>query len=214
MTQTVIEQAVAFVQDELGKDSSGHDWWHIHRVWQMAKRIGTAEGADLFIVELAALLHDVADEKLNECEAAGLAKVRTWLTAHDVAEAAVEHVMEIISTMSFKGGGRSGMRTLEGRVVQDADRLDAIGAVGIARTFAYSGAKGQLPHDPTLPPRTDMTAEEYRKGKSTAVNHFYEKLLLLQDLMNTDAAKSIAAERHRYMEEFLDRFHAEWDGKM
>lgn len=214
MTQTVIEQAVAFVQDELGKDSSGHDWWHIHRVWQMAKRIGTAEGADLFIVELAALLHDVADEKLNESEAAGLAKVRTWLTAHDVAEAAVEHVMEIISTMSFKGGGRSGMRTLEGRVVQDADRLDAIGAVGIARTFAYSGAKGQLPHDPTLPPRTDMTAEEYRKGKSTAVNHFYEKLLLLQDLMNTDAAKSIAAERHRYMEEFLDRFHAEWDGKM
>ncbi|TCP54527.1 uncharacterized protein EV586_104146 [Tumebacillus sp. BK434] len=209
----IIAAAEQFVKDELGGDSSGHDYWHIYRVWQTAKKIGVEEGADLLVVELAALLHDIADEKLVASEAEGLAKVRSWLVEQGVAEATVEHVMEIISTMSFKGGGKTGMRTLEGAVVQDADRLDAIGAVGIARVFAYSGAKGQLSHDPHLPPRTDMTAEEYRKGKSTAINHFYEKLLKLKDLMNTAYGKQMAEGRHAVMEAFLEQFYAEWEGK-
>lgn len=209
----IIAAAEEFVQQELGGDSSGHDYWHIYRVWQTAKKIGQEEGAELFVVELAALLHDIADEKLNESEAAGLAKVRGWLQEQNVAEDALEHVMEIISTMSFKGGSKTGMRTLEGAVVQDADRLDALGAVGIARTFAYSGAKGQLSHDPHLKPRTDMTAEEYRKGKSTAINHFYEKLLKLKDLMNTAYGKRMAEDRHAVMEAFLEQFYAEWEGE-
>lgn len=210
----LLAEAEEFARRELEQDSSGHDWWHIHRVTQMAKRIAQEEGADEFVCALAALLHDVADEKLNESEEAGLRKVREWLALHEVEEAVVSHVMEIISTMSYKGGAGTPMKTLEGRVVQDADRLDAIGAQGVARVFAYSGAKGQLAHDPHLPPRTDMTAKEYRQGKSTAINHFAEKLLKLKDLMNTKAAGQIAQERHRYMEEFLERFHAEWDGKM
>jgi uncharacterized protein len=209
----IIANAVQFVQDELGQDSSGHDYWHIYRVWQTAKKIAQEEGADLFICELAALLHDIADEKLNESEEAGLAKVRNWLIEQQIELEVAEHVMEIISTMSFKGGNQAGMRTLEGKVVQDADRLDALGAVGIARTFAYSGANGQLAHDPNLPPRTDMTAEEYRKGKSTAINHFYEKLLKLKDLMNTEYGKKMAEGRHRVMEEFLEQFYAEWEGE-
>ncbi|ASS74709.1 phosphohydrolase [Tumebacillus algifaecis] len=211
--EAIIAAAEQFVQQELGSDSSGHDYWHIFRVWQTAKKIGQVEGADLFIVELAALLHDLADEKLNESEAAGLAKVRGWLEAQDVAVEEVDHVMEIISTMSFKGGNKPGMRTLEGAVVQDADRLDALGAVGIARTFAYSGAKGQLPHDPQLKPRTDMTAQEYRQGKSTAINHFYEKLLKLKELMNTAYGRQMAEGRHRVMEAFLEQFYAEWEGQ-
>ncbi|ARU63588.1 phosphohydrolase [Tumebacillus avium] len=209
----IIAAAEEFVQRELGGDSSGHDYWHIYRVWQTAKKIGQEEGADLFVVELAALLHDIADEKLNESEAAGLAKVRGWLQEQHVAADALEHVMEIISTMSFKGGSKTGMETLEGAVVQDADRLDALGAVGIARTFAYSGAKGQLSHDPHLQPRTDMTAEEYRKGKSTAINHFYEKLLKLKNLMNTSYGKQMAEGRHAVMEAFLEQFYAEWEGE-
>ena len=210
----ITRRAAAFVRQQLGGDSSGHDWWHIHRVTEMAKRLAAEEGADAFVCELAALLHDIADEKLNENAEVGMQKVRDWLAQNGVATLAAAHVLEIISTMSFKGGGQAPMRTLEGRVVQDADRLDAVGAVGITRTFAYSGAKGQISHDPELPPRTDMTAEEYRKGKSTAVNHFYEKLLKLKDLMNTESAKKLAGERHRYMEEFLERFHAEWDGML
>lgn len=212
--ESILAQATAFVRAALEQDSSGHDWWHIHRVTQLARTIAEGEGADPFVCELAALLHDIADEKLNESEAAGLAKVRAWLDEHGVAAEESAHVMEIISTMSFKGGKGAGMRTLEGRVVQDADRLDAIGAVGIARCFAYSGWKGQLIHDPEQKPREEMTAEEYRHGKSTAVNHFYEKLLLLKDRMNTEFAKGLAAERHRVMEEFLARLHGEWDGKM
>jgi len=214
MNPMIIEQAARFVRQELAEESSGHDWRHIERVWKLARRIGAEEGADLFICELAALLHDIADEKLNESEAAGLAKVRGWLEEHDVDAEAASCVMEIISTMSFKGGKGGGMRTIEGRVVQDADRLDALGAIGIARTFAYSGAKGQLTYDPDLPWRDDMTPEEYRKGRSTAVNHFHEKLFKLKDLMNTKTARELAQERHAYMEEFLERFLAEWNGKM
>ncbi|MBP1930229.1 HD domain-containing protein [Ammoniphilus resinae] len=213
--RAIIEAAENFAKEELATDSSGHDWWHIYRVTKSAEKIAQMEGANEFICALAALLHDLADEKLigTGNEAAGIAKIKQWLLHHGVTVDDMEHVIEIIGAMSFKGGNRSAMRTLEGKVVQDADRLDALGAVGIARTFAYSGAKGQLSHDPTLAPRENMTAEEYRMGKSTAINHFYEKLLKLKDLMNTDYAKELAAERHQFMVGFLTQFYAEWEGE-
>jgi uncharacterized protein len=209
-TEHVLEQARAYARQELERDSSGHDWWHIVRVTEMAKRLAAGEGADSFICELAALLHDVADEKLNPSKEAGMDKVRTWLAGHNLDEADREHVLEIIATMSYSGGHGTPMRTKEGRVVQDADRLDALGAIGIARTFAYSGAKGHVMHNPELQPREQMTAEQYRKEQGTAVNHFYEKLLKLKELMNTDAARRVAEERHRFMEQFLEQFYAEW----
>jgi uncharacterized protein len=212
--EQVIVAAVEFVRAALEKDSSGHDWWHIERVTKLAREIAAGEGADVYVCELAALLHDIADEKFNESEAAGLSRVREWLEAHDVEPEVTAHVLEIISTMSFKGGNRKPMATLEGQVVQDADRLDALGAIGIARTFAYSGWKGQAMHDPEFQPRTDMTAEEYRQGKSTAVAHFYEKLLKLREYMNTPYAKRLAEGRHQAMLDFLDRFYMEWEGKM
>ncbi len=210
--QEIIAIAEAFVKKELEKDSSGHDWWHIYRVTKMAKYLATKEGVDEYICELAALLHDVADEKLNPSKEAGLQKVRTWLQANKVEHDIAEQVMEIIGTMSYSGGGNPPMRTLEGKIVQDADRLDAIGALGIARTFAYSGWKGQLIHDPTLAPRTEISKEAYRE-KSTAINHFYEKLLKLKDLMNTPTARKVAEQRHQVMEAYLKQFYAEWEAE-
>jgi uncharacterized protein len=209
----IVEAAELYVREELGGDSSGHDWWHIERVRRTAVSIAEQENADRFICELAALLHDVADEKLAGSEEAGMSKVQEWLAAQEVEGADSEHVLEIIATMSFKGGKGSPMRTLEGQVVQDADRLDALGAVGIGRTFAYSGAKGQLMYDPNLPARESMTKEQYRNEKSTAINHFPEKLFKLKDRMNTAYARQLAEDRHRFMEEFVARFLKEWDGK-
>lgn len=209
----LIEQARLFVRGELENEASGHDWWHIARVSKMAKHIAEIEGADVFICELAALLHDIADEKLNAGgEKVGLKKVREWLEGQQADHETIDTIIEIISTMSFKGGNRPPMRTLEGKVVQDADRLDAIGAIGIARTFAYAGAHGDLIYDPELPPREKMTKEEYRTEKTTAVNHFYEKLLKLKNLMNTNTAKEMAEARHQLMEEFLQKFYHEWEG--
>lgn len=211
--QEILKKAEQFAKEVLEKDSSGHDWWHIYRVAQSAKTIAFQEGADTFICEMAALLHDIADEKLTGNEQLGLKKVKDWMTEHGVAASDADHVMEIISTMSFKGGGRPPMRTLEGKIVQDADRLDAIGAVGIARVFAFSGAKNRLIHDPLVKPREQMTSEEYRKGDGTGINHFYEKLLKLKDLMNTDYAKKMAEQRHQFMENYLNQFYQEWEGK-
>ncbi|EIT86826.1 HD domain-containing protein [Fictibacillus macauensis ZFHKF-1] len=210
---TVLEAATSYVKEELAGEGSGHDWWHIYRVEQLAITLATEEGADLFICRLAALLHDVADEKLNESEEAGMKKVADWLALHAVDPEQAQHVLSIIQGMSFKGGGGQIMPTLEGKIVQDADRLDALGAVGIARTFQYSGNRGQLIYDPDLPVRVTMTKEEYRNGRSTAINHFYEKLLKLKEHMNTDYGKKLAEERHAYMETFLKTFYAEWDGK-
>lgn len=211
--QEILNKAEQFAKEVLEKDSSGHDWWHIYRVARSAKTIAVQEGADMFICEMAALLHDIADEKLTGNEELGLKIVNDWLIQHGVHASDTAHVMEIISTMSFKGGGRPPMPTLEGKIVQDADRLDAIGAVGIARVFAYSGAKNRLIHDPQLKPREQMTMEEYRKGNGTGINHFYEKLLKLKDLMNTDYAKKMAEDRHRFMEDYLNQFYQEWEGK-
>jgi uncharacterized protein len=209
----ILEGAEQYVRHELGGDSSGHDWWHIERVRRTAIHIAQVENADRFVCELAALLHDVADEKLAGSEEAGMRKVRDWLSKEQVEEADAAHVLEIIATMSFKGGKGTPMRTLEGQVVQDADRLDALGAVGIGRTFAYSGAKGQLMYDPNLPARESMTKEQYRNEKSTAINHFPEKLFKLKERMNTAYARQLAEDRHRFMEEFVSRFLEEWEGK-
>lgn len=209
----LLAQARAFAEAELGGDSSGHDGWHAARVARMAKRLATLEQADPFVCELSALLHDIADEKLNDSKAAGMARVADWLTAQRADPALSAHVLDIIATMSYGGGHNGPMRTLEGRIVQDADRLDALGAIGIARTFAYSGWKGQAMYDPGIPVREQMTAAQYRNEKSTAVNHFYEKLLKLKERMNTEAAKALAERRHRAMERFLAQFYAEWDGE-
>ncbi|WP_102346478.1 HD domain-containing protein [Bacillus sp. Marseille-P3661] len=211
---TLIDRTTLFVRTQLENEASGHDWWHIDRVTKMARQLAEKEGADVFICELAALLHDIADEKLNESEEMGIQRVKEWLYSQQTPETIVQTVLEIITTMSFKGGNRPPMKTLEGMVVQDADRLDALGAIGIARTFAFAGSKGELLYDPSITPRLQMTKEEYRTGKSTAVNHFYEKLLKLKDLMNTKAAKQVAEERHCLMEEFLEHFYKEWEGKI
>jgi len=211
--EDLLEAARAFVKDELGHDSSGHDYWHAHRVSELAGRIAAIESADVFVCRLTGLLHDIADEKLNESEEAGLQKVEYWLKHHMVDDKTINVVLEIIQTMSFKGGGMPPVRTLEGKIVQDADRLDAIGAIGIARAFAYSGKAGQLIHDPEIKPREHIEKENYRKGKNTAINHFYEKLLKLKDMMNTKTARDLAEKRHRFMCEFLEHFYDEWEMK-
>ena len=205
----IIAQAEKFVQDELGTDRSGHDWWHIHRVRNAAVTIAQHEQADVFICELAALLHDISDEKLNESKEAGEAKLRTWMEHHIEDQAIRNQVMGIISTMSYNGGKNPPMSTLEGKIVQDADRLDAIGAIGIARTFAYGGSKGRSMHEP----ERDLTGIEYRSEDNTSIYHFYEKLLKLKSLMNTDHAKKIADSRHAFMEQFLDQFYKEWEAQ-
>lgn len=211
--EEIVAEAEAFARDVLTGESSGHDWWHIARVRALARTIAEAEQADPFICELAALLHDIADPKIAGDWESGLARVRDWLTAHDVPADEREHILEIIGAISFAGGSKPTPRTLEGRVVQDADRLDAIGAIGIARAFAYGGAHGRILYDPEIAPRATMTAEEYRTHLTPTINHFYEKLLLLKDRMNTDYARQLAEQRQRVMEAFLDEFYAEWDGK-
>lgn len=212
-SSNILKEAELLVQRELGKDSSGHDSWHIYRVVQTAKVIAEQEGADSFVCQLAAWLHDLADDKLVENEQEAVNNLKKWMKGQGVEEETSEHVMNIIATLSFKGGNRPPMRTLEGKVVQDADRLDALGAIGIARTFAYSGAKGRAMHEPGRKPRIGMSEEEYRSGNDTAILHFYEKLLLLKERMNTPYARELAEKRHQFMEQFLEQFYAEWDGE-
>src|SRR5690606_9043215 len=209
--QNIIDATATFVRNFHSSDSSGHDWWHIERVRKAALQIGKRENADLFVVEMAALLHDVADEKLNKSEEAGLVKVRNWLSSLHIPDSKQEEMIDIISTMSFKGGNRPPMRTIEGKVVQDADRLDAIGAMGIARTFAFAGAHGELRYDPELPYRKDMTSVEYRNGKSTVVNHYYERLRKGQGTLNTESAKKVARVRLEFMVRFLEQVYKEWN---
>ncbi|WP_410511868.1 HD domain-containing protein [Paenibacillus sp. BR2-3] len=208
----IISRTEAFVKEQLGKDTTGHDWWHSDRVRNTASAIAEMENADVFICTLAALLHDVADEKLNPSKEAGLQKVHTWLKDHLTDQEQINHIMNIIETMSFSGGGGEPMKSLEGQVVQDADRLDALGAVGISRVFAFSGAKGRPIHDPGVDPREESLKEEYRDySKGTAINHFYEKLLKLKFSMNTPYGRKIAEERHEFMLSFLDQFYKEWN---
>ncbi|WP_295122466.1 HD domain-containing protein [uncultured Chitinophaga sp.] len=211
----VIEKTVAYVKQELAMAEGGHDWWHIYRVWQLAKHIAQKEGANLFVVELGALLHDIADSKFhNGDEEVGPAKARAFLTSLQVDAPVIDHVENIIRYISFKGGHQAaGFTSPELSAVQDADRLDALGAIGIARAFNYGGFKNRALHDPTIAPNLNMTREEYKHSSAPTINHFYEKLLLLKDRMNTDTGKSLAEERHQFMEQFLDRFYKEWEGK-
>ncbi|MCS6595232.1 HD domain-containing protein [Bacillus cereus] len=212
--EEIIQAARDFALAELGGDSSGHDWWHVHRVTEMAKTIAKKENANIYVAELAALLHDVADEKLNQDEETGVNKVKNWMSENGIDEESAAHILEIITTMSFKGGtSKKVMSTLEGKIVQDADRLDAMGAMGISRVMCYSGFKGRPIHHPDMKPRENLTLEEYRSGKDTAIMHFYEKLLKLKDTMNTVTGKEMAEGRHAFLETYLDQFYAEWDAK-
>lgn len=215
--QKIIKKVATEVKRKLKVEGSGHDWWHIARAWNMAKQIGIIEGADMFVVELAILLHDIADWKFhNGDDTVGPKLIRQILKKHSVSTKIIDHICEIVIDMAFKGAKvKTEMKTLEGKVVQDADKLDAIGAIGVARTFAYSAYKNRPIYEPTKKPSLHQSKEEYFKRESlTAINHFYEKLLLLKDRMNTKTAKKLAEGRHRFMEKFLDRFFQEWDGKI
>ena len=212
--QQWIEQTTAHVRQTLAADSSGHDWWHVERVWRNAVRIGKSESADLTVVELAALLHDVADWKFHDGDLEAGARVsRAWLESLSVPEPVIAQVCEIVLHLSFKGADvKEHPLPLAGQVVQDADRLDAIGAIGIARAFAYGGHAGRAMYDPDVPPELHATFAAYKNNKGHTINHFHEKLLLLRDRFHTPTARRLAMERHAFMEAFLEQFHAEWNG--
>ena len=213
--QADIDRTRDYVRARLAGEATGHDWWHTHRVWRTAVSLARQEGADLYVVQLAALLHDVADWKFhNGDEDVGPQTAASWLRSIALDERTIAHVAEIIRDISFKGAGvPTPMRTREGEVVQDADRLDALGAIGIARAFAYGGYRGQPLHDPEAAPFMADSAESYKTHRGSTRNHFPEKLLLLADRMHTETARRIARERHAFMEQFLAQFDAEWDGE-
>jgi uncharacterized protein len=212
MKESVIKQAIEYVKDVFECEYSGHDYFHAHRVFKMATRIAEHEGANVEIVQLAALLHDVDDRKLSPDTYEGQIKVRRFLTEHNVAASTIETICQIIREVSF-GANTAAPTTLEGKCVQDADRLDAIGALGIAHAFAYGGHHNRPMHHPGVAPKLNMTKEEYQKSESTSINHFYEKLFSLKDCMNTAAAAEIARERDAYMHAFVVEFLREWDGE-
>jgi len=205
-----------FVQQELANAEGGHDWFHIERVYKNALVIAEGEDVNLEIVALGALLHDIADAKFHQGdETVGPKKAQQFLQQQNVEPAIIEHVIKIIEHISFKGGNfQQQFHSKELAIVQDADRLDALGAIGIARTFNYGGFKNRKLYDPSIAPKLNMTKEEYKKGENPTINHFYEKLLLLKDRMNTKKAKQIAQERHLFMEKFLEQFYAEWDANL
>lgn len=211
----ILQQTERYVQETLAGDGSGHDWWHMFRVRNIALTIGREESADLFVVELGALLHDIADWKFHDGDTTvGPRVAREWLQKIKVEEEIIAQVCSIVQDISFKGAGvKTPMKTKEGMVVQDADRLDALGAIGIGRAFAYGGSKGREMYNPNIPPTMHVTFEEYKKSNTGTINHFYEKLLLLQDMMNTTTGKRMAGVRHVYMEKFLEQFFQEWEGK-
>jgi uncharacterized protein len=213
-TTTIIAATAEYVKAKLSGEGSGHDWFHVERVWKNAVRIGATENADMFVVELAALLHDIADWKFaGGDESAGPRAAREWLERVHVDEQTIAHVCEIIRDISFKGAGvTTSMKTKEGMIVQDADRLDALGAIGIARAFAYGGHKGSELYNPQVKPELHASFDDYKKSRGNTINHFYEKLLLLRDRMNTPTARRIAEERHAFMETFLQQFFKEWKG--
>ena len=211
----IINSTIAFVKETLEGAEGGHDYFHIERVYRNALLIAKNEDVDGFVVALGALLHDIADSKFyNGDETIGPKKARAFLEEQKVEEVIILHVEKIIENISFKGGNfNQKFKSLELDVVQDADRLDAIGAIGIARCFNYGGFKNRSLYNPEIKPNLKMTKEEYKKSTAPTINHFYEKLLLLKDKMNTEAGKKIAEERHKYMEDFLSQFYNEWNGK-
>lgn len=212
----LIQNTIQFVKDKLIDAEGGHDWFHIERVYKNSLLIAKSEQVDLNIVALGALLHDIADSKFhNGDESIGPKIANEWLSSQALDSKSIAHVIQIINNISFKGGNQNQtFRSLELDVVQDADRLDAIGAIGIARTFNYGGFKDMKIYDPAIPPKLNMTKEEYKKSTAPTINHFYEKLLLLKDRMNTKTGKRLAQKRHEYMEGFLDQFYKEWNGEV
>jgi uncharacterized protein len=208
----LIAETVKFVKHTLEGAESGHDWWHIQRVWNNALQIIKTESADQLIIELAALLHDIADSKFHDGdEEIGPEKAGDFLTSQKLPADLILHVQQIIRNMSFKANlGKVEFHSKELEIVQDADRLDAIGAIGIARAFTYGGFKNRELYNPEIPPALNMSKEEYKNSAAPTINHFYEKLLLLKDKMNTETGKKIAAERHFFMEQYLEQFYREW----
>ena len=213
MPQNLIQDTVDFVKEKLHGAEAGHDWFHIERVWKISKKIAETEECNLEVVELSALLHDIADPKFHGGDETLALKIsKEFLEDQNVSEEVIEKVLFIIKNISFKNRGEvPADLPIELKIVQDADRLDAIGAIGIARTFNFGGFKNNLMHHPEIQPKLNMTKDEYKKNEGTTINHFYEKLLLLKDMMNTDEAKNIASERHDFMVKFLDEFFKEWN---
>ena len=210
--QEQLEAMEQYAKRVLDSDTSGHDWSHIERVVNTTQTIAQTEGADLFICEAAALLHDVIDDKIVKDPAVALKELKEFLTSIELTYEQIDAIESIITRMSFKNHKEQQELSLEGKVVQDADRLDAIGAIGIARVMCYSGSTGRPIHRPELKPRKELTPEEYRNGESTAIMHFYEKLLKLKELMNTDYGRKLAKGRHAFLEMYLEQFYEEWKG--
>ncbi len=213
--QAVIHTTEAFVRESLQGAEGGHDWQHTFRVWRNARHIASGEDVNGYVVELGALLHDIADSKFHGGdEEVGPQRARRHLESLGVAEGVVLHVERIVRYISFKGGHTdpNACTSRELEVVRDADRLDAIGAIGIARAFSYGGHMGRAFYDPDIPPRPGMSKEEYKRSSAPTINHFHEKLLLLRDLMHTETARRMAEDRHRFMEAYLEQFHREWEG--
>jgi len=212
--QTYIDQTANFVRQRLANAEAGHDWWHILRVWNNVKTLLQYERADQLTCELAALLHDIADSKFHDGdETIGPRIAGEFLNSIEVDAHVVNHVQDIITNLSYKAGlGRVTFHSKELEIVQDADRLDAIGAIGIARAFHYGGFKNRTLYDPDIKPNVNQDKETYKKSTAPTINHFYEKLLLLKNKMNTEAAKQIAEERHLFMQRYLEQFYREWEG--
>jgi uncharacterized protein len=207
----IINRTQDFVRQAQAGDT-GHDWWHIYRVYKLAQRIAEREQTNLFIVELAALLHDIADWKFSNDDAASSRIAKDWLIKQGLAEQDITKITQVIDQVSFKGAGvETSPDTLEGQIVQDADRLDAMGAIGIARCFTYGGYKGRILHDPDIKPILHSSAEDYKTRHSTTLNHFYEKLLLLKDRLNTKTGREIGQKRHCVLKEYLESFLIEWE---
>jgi uncharacterized protein len=211
--KNLIENTIEFVKEKLEGAEAGHDWFHIERVWKLSKKIAETEECNQEVVELAALLHDIADPKFhNGDETIALKVSREFLENQNASENVIEQVLFIIKNISFKNRGEVPKNLpIELKIVQDADRIDAIGAIGIGRTFNFGGFKNNPMYDPNIEPKLNMSKEEYKKSNGTTINHFYEKLLLLKDLMNTEKGKEIAGERHDFMLRFLDQFYKEWN---
>ena len=213
-TENSIQKTIEFVKETLKNAEGSHDWFHIERVYKSATTIAIKENANLLIVQLGALLHDIADSKFhNGDEKIGPTVAKKFLTSINAEKDVIEHVVKIIENISFKGGNfKQNFYSKELECVQDADRLDAIGAIGIARCFSYGGYKERALYNPEILPNLNMSKEEYKNSTAPTINHFYEKLLLLKDKMNTETGKKLAEERHIFMEQFLSQFYAEWDG--
>lgn len=209
----IIHKIELYAKEKLGNDITGHDYYHSDRVRNLAKKIASKEGANMFICEVAALVHDVIDYKFVKDQGTALRELLHFLKELGLEGNDIDQIIYIVTNISFNGGNNDPVETLEAQVVQDADRLEAIGAIGIARTMMFGGAKGRTLHIPNLEPRHKLTTEEYRNGMSTTINHFYEKLLKLKDLMNTETAKEIACKRHDFLVEYLDEFYMEWNGE-